>query len=263
MSDASAKPSRDPYIVQPVFKALKVLTCLAEAGRELRLSEIVLLVKLPKSTVYKYLQTLCAARYVMHDPQGDAYWLGSQAWSLGRTVDPSLRVREIAQPLMNELRDQFGETVNLGVLHGHDVVYLEMAQSRQTIRMQASIGAHDPAYCTALGKAILAFLNESHWLQHVPPQLPARTPKTITTHTQMLEELKLTRERGYALDRGENEEGALCIGAPIRDQDGKVIAALSISAPAYRIDREHERTLARLVVEFANKVSHRLGLPKM
>lgn len=250
------------YVVKPVLKALRVLASLGDAGRELRLAEVVQLVKLPKATVYKYLKTLCESGFVSYDTNEDTYWLGSRSWSLGRTVDPSLRVREIAHPLMRELRDQCGETVNLGVMNGPDVVYLEMVQSRHTLRMQATIGAHDPVYSTSLGKSILAFRPPEQWNQHIPTRLAARTKHTITTVDGLRKELLAIRKRGYSIDNGENEDGAWCVGAPIRDQDGSVIAAISISAVANRVGRDLETEYARMVLQTSDAISVKLGYKK-
>ncbi len=247
------------YVVKPVLKAMRVLKCVGDAGRELPLAEICRIVALPKPTIYKYLQTLIEAGFVLYDAECECYWLGPNAWSLGRTVDPSLRVREVARPIMQHLRDRFGETINLGVLHDDEVVYLEMALCRQALRMQATIGAHDPAYATSLGRAMIAFLPQNKWKKHVPQQLRKRTGQTITTHDALHAELMKTRQRGYALERGENEEGALCIGAPIFDQDGNVIAAISLSAPATRISHLAEAEVGDAVVRAAQDISGRLG----
>lgn len=247
------------YVIKPVFKALRVLKCLGDAGRELPLVEICRLVGLPKPTVYKYLQTLREAGFVLYDAECECYWLGPNAWSLGRTVDPSLRVREVARPIMQQLRDRFGETINLGVLHGEEVVYLEMAVSRQALRLQATIGAHDPAYSTSLGRAMIAFLPRERWPKHIPKRLQPRAPRTITSFEVLHAELIATRKRGYAIEREENEPGALCIGAPVFDQDGEVVAAISLSAPAARISPAHEGEVAEAVMRAARDISSRLG----
>ncbi len=247
------------YLIKPVLKALHVLKCLGDAGRELPLVEICRIVALPKPTVYKYLQTLIEAEFVLYDAECTCYWLGPNAWSLGRTVDPSLRVREVAKPIMQHLRDRFGETINLGVMHGEEVIYLEMVLNRQALRMQATIGAHDPAYTTSLGRAMIAFLPENCWKKHVPRQMGKRTGRTMTTYAALHAELIETQRRGYALERGENEEGALCIGAPIFDQAGNVIAAVSLSAPATRISRLAEVEVGEAVIQAARDISSRLG----
>jgi len=249
----------DAYVIKPVLKAMRVLKCLGDAGRELPLVEICRIVGLPKPTIYKYLQTLRKAGFVLYDPECECYWLGPNAWSLGRGVDPSLRVREVARPIMQQLRDRFGETINLAVLHDDEVVYLEMALSRQALRLQATIGAHDPAYTTSLGRAMIAFLPQERWRQHIPCQMCKRTARTITSHDALHTELIATRRRGYAIERGENEDGALCIGAPIFDQDSNVIAAVSVSAPASRISPSAEGEVGEAVVKAAHDISSRLG----
>ena len=238
---------------------MRVLKCLGDAGRELPLVEVCRIVALPKPTVYKYLQTLIAAGFVLYDSECECYWLGPNSWSLGRTVDPSLRVREVARPIMQQLRDKFGETINLGVLYGDEVVYLEMALSRQALRMQATIGAHDPAYTTSLGRAMIAHLPQERWKKHLPRQMRKRTARTIVSPDNLHAELIATRKRGYALEREENEEGALCIGAPIFDQDGNVIAAVSLSAPAARVSPAAESEVGAAVVQAAREISGRLG----
>jgi IclR family transcriptional regulator, KDG regulon repressor len=238
---------------------MRVLKCLGDAGRELPLVEVCRIVGLPKPTVYKYLRTFMATGFVMYDPVCECYWLGPNAWSLGRTVDPSLRVREVARPIMQLLRDRFGETVNLGVLHGDEVVYLEMALSRKVLRTQATIGSHDPAFSTSLGRAMIAFLPQERWRKHIPRQMSKRTTHTIASHENLLAELAKTHKRGYAVEREENEAGAVCLGAPIFDQDSNVIAALSLSAPATRVPLSIESEVGEAVVSSAYDISARLG----
>jgi IclR family KDG regulon transcriptional repressor len=241
------------YIVQPVYKALQVLRVLGDERRELALSEICYRVDLPKTTVFRYLQTLCACGFVTHDPNTDLYQIGLRVWQLGQTLQEPLRVREVALPLMRELRDQFNETVNLGVLDGLEVVYLEITESRRSLRMQAQLGGRDPVYSTALGKVVLAHMPESQWYQHLPSELTPRTDRTVISHTSLRQAIELARERGYALDDEENEEGARCIAAPIFNLQNQAIAAISLSAPASRMSD-------RLMMKAAGAVKHTAGL---
>ncbi len=247
------------YIVKPVHKALQVLLFIGSARRPLTLTEISYQMHIPKTTVFRYLQTLCSHRFVTHDLETDCYQLGLRLWELGQAVGESLRIREIALPLMQELRDRFNETVNLGVIDGREVVYVEIAESNYSLRMRAEIGGRDPIYSTALGKAILAFLPDNQWPQHLPARLTARTTNTLTTLAALRHDLLLTRERGYSLDQGENEDGAYCVGAPIRDHRGRVIAAVSISAPASRLTAERKQEVAMAVMATAAAVSRRSG----
>src|SRR5262249_38951963 len=153
--------------------------------RDLALSEICYRVDLPKTTVFRYLQTLCACGFVTHDPDTDLYRIGLRVWELGQSVHEPLRMREFALPVMRDLRDQFNETVNLGVLNGFDVVYLEIIESRRSLRMQAQLGGRDPIYSTALGKAVLAFMPEDQWQVHLPPDLTPRTERTIVSRAML------------------------------------------------------------------------------
>src|SRR5262245_32508465 len=114
------------YQVKPVYKALQVLQCLGEAGRELTLTEICQTIHLPKTTAFRYLSTLREAGFVTQDPATDLYGLGLKLFELGYIVGENLRIREIAKPFIETLREQFNETVNLGVLDGHEIVYISV-----------------------------------------------------------------------------------------------------------------------------------------
>jgi DNA-binding IclR family transcriptional regulator len=247
------------YIVQPVYKALQVLRVLGDERRELALSEICYRVDMPKTTVFRYLQTLCVCGFVTHDPNTDLYRIGLRVWELGQTVHEPLRVRELALPVMRELRDQFNETVNLGVLDGLDVVYIEIIESRRSLRMQAQLGGRDPVYSTALGKAVLAFMPEPQWAAHIPPALEPRTDRTVSSLPHLQKALALTRERGFALDDEENEEGARCIAAPIFNHQGQALAAVSLSAPASRLTDRLLPKVAAAVTQTAAAISQRIG----
>ncbi len=247
------------YIVQPVYKALQVLRCLGEERRELALSEICYRVDLPKTTVFRYLQTLCACGFLTHDPDTALYRIGLRVWELGQSVHEPLRIREIALPAMRELRDRFNETVNLGVLDGLDVVYLEIIESRRSLRMQAQLGGRDPIYSTALGKAVLAFKPEDQWRAHLPRELAPRTERTVTAPDKLRQSLVRVRECGYAFDDQENEDGARCIAAPIVNHAGHALAAISLSAPASRLSDRLVAKVAAATKEAAAAISQRMG----
>jgi len=247
------------YIVQPVYKALQVLRCLGDERRELALSEICYRVDLPKTTVFRYLQTLCACGFVTHDPGTDLYRIGLRVWELGQMVHEPLRIREAALPPMRELRDRFNETVNLGVLDSLDVVYLEIIESRRSLRMQAQLGGRDPVYSTALGKVALAFMPEGQWATHLPDVLAPRTDRTVTSRAKLRHEIAQAHARGFALDDEENEEGARCVAAPVFNHQSQVAAAVSLSAPASRMTDRLLPKVATAVIQTAAAISERLG----
>lgn len=247
------------YIVKPVYKALQVLRCLGEERRELSMSEICYRVSLPKTTVFRYLHTLCHAGFVSHDPKTDLYRIGLRVWELGQVVNDIHNLRKLALPSMRELRDTFNETINLGVLDGNEIVYLEIIESRRSLRMQALLGGRDPAYSTALGKAILAFLPENELPVLLPNTPSARTSKTKVSHVGLKQEREQIRQRGYAIDEEENEEGACCLGAPIFDSLGRPVAALSLSAPSSRLSKRQFSKVGLAVTKTAEKISERIG----
>ena len=249
--------TNQPYVVKPVYKALQVLIALGDEHRPLTLTEICHRVRLPKTTVFRYLQTLAHCGFVKHDRQVDMYLLGARLFELGQLAGQQLRIRDVALPIMAELRDRFNETVNLGILDGFDVVYVEMVESHHTLRMQATLGSRDPAFSTALGKAILAFLDDP--TQHLPTRLMPRTVFTLHTRTGVMQSLAKVRQLGYAVDDQENEDGARCVGAPIFEYPGRVTAAISVSAPASRLGRDQVAEVAEAVRDASTVISRQLG----
>lgn len=246
------------YVVGPVDRALRVLDCVAEEGREMTLTEVSTRLRLPKTTAFRYLTTLARHGLVAHDPRSDRYRPGARLWALGQAARRHSRLGALALPLMQEIRDRFNETVNLGELDGAEVVYREMVESRRSLRMQARPGSRDPAYATALGKAVLAFLPEERWQEHLPARLVARTPRTITTLPRLREDLREARRQGFARDRGENEEGSHCVGAPVLGPqeagDPTPVAALSVSAPDSRMNARLERDIAEALRDAAARL---------
>lgn len=253
----SAKSER--YLVGPVDKALTVLSYIAEARLPASLNSVARDLDLPKTTAFRYLCTLEAHGLVVRDSASESYRLGLRMWQLGWLAASALPLRAIATPRMRELRDRFNETVNLGGLEGAEVVYLDMAESSHSLRMLAHVGARDPVHSTALGKAMVAHLPEDRWDAHLPEHLVARTNDTITSISALREELCLTRERGFAIDRGENEPDSLCIGAPIIGPDGEPLAAISVAAPRTRLTPDLEEEIASEVVRAARDISDQLA----
>lgn len=217
------------------------------------------MVGLPKTTAFKYLYTLEEAGFVTHSEDKDRYQIGTRVWELGQLAGAERRLREVSLPEMIKLRDSFNETVNLGILDRREVLYLEMVESRHALSMRARVGGRDPVYSTSLGKAMLAFVPEEQWPDHLPTRLVRRAEGTHTSLKTLKRELLTTRERGYALDRGENEPDARCVGAPIFGQSGEVAAAISVSAPASRLTQEREAEVGNEVMRAAASISRSLG----
>jgi len=251
------------YQVGPVAKALRVLDVVAESEGGMRLSHVAELAGLPKTTAMRYLRTLEAAGYLEADGERELYRIGPRFRLLSGPTDTLERLRVLALPRMTALRDRFDETVNLGALRGREVVYLDIVESGRRLRLQAHVGGKDPAHSTALGKAILSRLSERDRANVLAPHLAARTSRTARTRDTLEAELAEVARRGYAVERGENEEGAVCVGVAITSAAGLPLAALSMSAPETRMPEKQIRAAARALMEAAavlsEQVSVRLG----
>jgi IclR family acetate operon transcriptional repressor len=226
----------DRYLVQPVLKAIQVLQLVCEAVQPVSLNELVRAAALPKTTVFRYLRTLAALGFVEHDVEVDRYRPGLGLWRLSHGNGPYESIRHVCRPHMKRLRERFNETINLGILSGGEVFYLDVLESEQSLRMQASVGATDPLYSTALGKIFLAFYPGAQRDALIPAVLERRTPSTIVDRAVLEEQLAVIRTTGYAIEVGENEEGSYSIAAPILDHRGVATAAVSLSAPISRFD---------------------------
>ncbi len=247
------------YIIKPVYRALMLLQAVGEARRDLTLGEISSLTNIPKTTAFKYLRTLCARGFLEHDREHDRYRPGLTLWRLGQLSDDREVIRQVATPYLHALRDSFEETANLGILAGREIIYLDVVESRRSLRMRAAIGQRDTTYSTGLGKAILAFLGDDEWREHVPKQLTPRTASTVTSVKALEQELRTVRTHGYAMDRCENEDGLICIAAPILARDAQVIAALSVSMPMSRCTNSLQHQIINALTEATGGASEKLG----
>jgi IclR family KDG regulon transcriptional repressor len=238
MEDERVSNAREDYIVQPVMKALHVLEYVAGQAHDVTLTEVVKELKLPKTTVFRYLQTLSATSFLQHDRHRDRYGVGPRLRSLSK-LDKSLhRLRHIARPEMTALMQRFGETVNLAVLSDSHIVYIEMVEPDRALRMHARIGDRHPVHSTSLGKAIVAFLPDPSAYLAPGQDLEARTFRTLTDVRALRRQIEEVRRNGHAVEIGENEDGLMCIGAPIFDGLGLPLAAMSLSAPERRMPRQ-------------------------
>jgi DNA-binding IclR family transcriptional regulator len=248
------------YTVDAAAKALDLLSAFSFREPRLSLADLAARTRMPRPTAFRLLTTLEQAGFVAKI--GGEYQLGIKCFVLGNVVASSLDLREKAQAHLERLRDTAGETVHLAVLDQWQVLYLERLQSPHPIGfMRSRVGGVVPAYCTSLGKTLLAFKPEPEaeaWLRARP--LKAMTPQTITSVRRLLKELRGIRERGYALDEQEHEIGVRCIAAPIHNHAGDVIAAISIAGPADRMPRPLAGSaMAGAIVAAARAISIELG----
>jgi IclR family transcriptional regulator, KDG regulon repressor len=252
--------SGNRYTVSAVAKALQLLSALSVRDRQASLAELAARTGIPRATAFRLLATLEAEGFVVKE--GGEYRPGFKCFIVGNVAAAGLDLRKEARAQLLALRDDTGETAQVAILESWQVVYLERVLSRQAVGyMTSRAGAILPAYCTGLGKALLAYRPEHEVVAWASSQtFKALTPNTITSVDRLLEDLQTIRDRGYAIDEQEREVGVRCIAAPIRDHEGDVVAAVSVAGPGDRMPRRLVGSeLAERVLAAAAAISARLG----
>lgn len=225
----------------------------------LSLEDITRTVRLAKTTVHRLLYSLAKIGYVERNDQTGRYALAGKFFEIGRDALPHRRLLALARPMMKNLVTRFGVSAHLGVLEQGQVVYIAVEQSSNPFRCAATVGHSCYCHSTSIGKSILAHLGEEELLNVIARQgLPRLTARTITSRSALNDELARVREAGFATDQGENIEGVICVGAPIFDRGGRVLAAASASAPAGQMEGQLE-TLQREMRRMTGKLSLMLG----
>jgi len=238
----SNKPQRiqaDKNYIEVMGKIFAVLEYFVERGKQQSVAfvEVAGAIPFARTTVHRILYSLEKLGYVEKDELKSHYQLTAKFFELTGPAVHFRRLQSVSKSVMQNLLLRFSETINLGVLDDGQVAYIEVLQSPSALRIAAVPGERNPVHSTALGKVMMAFLPESEVaaiLDRHP--LIKRTPRTITQKKHLLEHLASVRERGVAFDMEENLSGVVCVAAPIFDQVGRVIAGISISGPATRME---------------------------
>jgi len=247
-------------INKSIERALQILELFNLEKPEWGVTEISKALNIYKSNVHNVLTTLAERGFVKKDPKTDKYKLGIKFFELGSVVIKNMDLRKIAHPYIEKLSKEFNETVHLGVLDKGRVVSIEGEESDKGLCSHIEIGRGTPLHCTAVGKAIMAYLSEDEVSLIVKEKgLEKFTENTITTKKDLENEFKKVREQGYAVDNMEHEEGVRCVAGPIRDYTGKVIASMSISGPAFRMNESNIREIAKKVKKYCDSISEEMG----
>lgn len=247
------------YAVPMVMKTLAVLETFRSAGPRLSLAEVVRACQIPKASAYRILETLRYTGYVSRSEHG-LYRLNFKLLDVAGVVQQHSMLRQVAMPFLERLRQQTGETVNLGVLEGSEVVYADVLESTHNLRMVPRVGSAAPLHATALGKSIAAILPAGEVdIRARKGRLRRYTSRTIVADAAFQEELARVRERGYAIDDQEEADGCMCIGAAIVDARGQALGAVSVSAPSNRCTPARISRIGRAVRDTAVAISERFG----
>ena len=243
-------------------RALSIIELMVDAGHGFTFTDLEQRLHLPKSSLHELLSVLVGHRFVELDPDTREYRLGIRIWESGQAY---LRDRELvteSRPILARIASAVDETVQLAVLEGSDIVYLEKVDSSQAVRLQSYVGKREPAYMTALGKVLLAGIDESDLVaRHEHQALAASTPYTITTLARLVEESRRARADGFALDNEEFAEGLRCLAVPIRGHRGAMAAALGVAVPIMRGSTAQLGLILSFLANGAIDISRRLGCP--
>jgi DNA-binding IclR family transcriptional regulator len=243
-----------------IGKVLRILELLDQAPAGLQLKDVAAKTGINKSTVHRFVSHLESEAYLFRDGAG-TYMLGPKLVRLGSGVNFHATLANICHPTLEKLRQITDETVNLAVLDGASVLYLDVLESLHNFRLVSQVGMRRELYCTSLGKAILANLDDERELQEILSSIKFNpdTVHTLGTVARLKKDLLQTRAQGFALDDEEAVVGARCIGAAIYGPDGKVLGAISVSGPVSRVSKERLPFFCAEITKAGREISWRLG----
>ncbi|MFS8115832.1 IclR family transcriptional regulator [Rhizobium jaguaris] len=228
-------------------KLMALVDLVALADNPMRFTDILSLSDQPRGTLHRQLSHLVEEGLLETDRDG-RYLPGIRLLSLASRSWARNEFRTVAEPHLRLLQAQTGETVHLGVLRGTEVIYLDKVEGRQSVRMYSQIGNASPAYCTGVGKAALSALDDIDLEARVSGlQFHAYTEHTHRSVADLQADIAAIRARGCAFDREEHENGICCVAAPVRSDDGDILAGVSVTGPAYRVTSEKLQEWAPLV----------------
>jgi len=245
------------YPIKTIINCSNVLNYFIKKNKPVTLTELSEKLNLYPSSVYRILDTL---NYVDKLPDSESYQLGLKALELGMAKLSQIDIIKEARPFLKELSRKINENVYLGTLFESSVLYQAKVEAFRSIKLDTHLGTRGHFNCTALGKALVAFLPKSE-REKIYQNLGFHksTKNTITSKKQFEKEISKVRSKGFAIDNEENEEDIQCIAAPIRDYSSEVIAAISISGPSYRFNIKEEKTIRKEIIQYAQNISKCLG----
>ena len=254
------KKDKAGYIIKTVLNSLELLEAFKGEKPELGVSELSKILKLHKNKIFRLLATLEYMGYIEQDTFTENYRLGLKSLELGQSFIHHLRLLSIAKPVLKELVGKIKESAYVGVIREKNVIYLDIVEADQVLKVASRVGNMLPIYATAIGKSQIAFESKDSIEKLLPDKLKAFTKNTITDKDNLFTELEKIRRQGYAIDNEELDEGVICVGAPLRDYTTHIIGGISVSAPVIRTTPEKlKNIIIPLAIEASNTISGKLG----
>jgi PcaR/PcaU/PobR family beta-ketoadipate pathway transcriptional regulator len=251
----------DRDYIKSLEKGLNIISLLSQHGSPLKLEELVKISGIRKTSCFRILQTLTRSGFAAKDKDTNGYFIGPKMISIGLAALGSRSVRELALPFMKEIRQKTGATVNLAILNGSDVIFVERLQSAYIIEATLRVGSRLPAQLSSMGKAILAYLPPAELIVVLRQiHFEKMTERTITSIKDLKQELKNIREQGFAVNDEELETGLFAIAAPLINHTGVAVAAMNISFPLMRHSREDAMATFRpMILNASREISAMMG----
>ena len=251
---------RDGKLVNSLSRGVEILRMLADRGSPSGVTEVAERLGVDPSTAYRLLVTLEAGGLVHKDPDAKKYGVGYGVLEIAYGLLRRMTVVSVADPHLRSIATLTGESTHVAVLDGTQAVFVARQSGAGILRVETSIGSSEPAYCTAVGKALLADHTEADLRSlYGDAPLARHTPQTITTIHELANELERVRRSGYAHDDEELHPGVRCVASPVRDHRGRIVAAFGVSMPGTRLTREHLPSLVERISGAAESISSQLG----
>ena len=245
------------FFISSLAKGIKVLEALSES-KALTVSQVANQLSINRATSHRFLATLRELGYVEKD-DNDRYCLTLKILEMGLRISIHSEVSRIARLYMQELSLAFNETVNLGYFDGWDIFHLDKIDSKEILRMDSALGSRAPAYCTALGKAVLPFLPLDELNDYLSrTRLTARTENTITGKKLLRKELEEIRENGYSRDNEELAHGLRCVAGPVFDHSDRPSYAISLSGPSLRMTDDRLQAMQLKIQQVCKRLSEKM-----
>jgi len=245
--------------IRAVERALDVLSCFSSKTPDLSMTQIAEITKMNKSTVHRLLATLEERRFVQRDPLTGRYQPGNGLLQMAFLTLDRNGIREIAAPFMQRLNEMHRETITLSTLDDVDMVYIDVLESPQSVKLAAKPGQRLPVFCTASGKVVMAYSNDVFVKKVLEQELPQYTPYTIRDLETTFHIMDLVRERGFAYSEQEYEEGINAVAAPILGKNNAPVASIAVAGPAYRLTVERMLSIGPSVASVAIELSKEIA----
>lgn len=249
------KKEEEKYTIKSLVKSFTVLELISKE-KKMSIKEIDDITKLGKTTIFRILNTFKEMNYIDQDKSDNKYFVTMKILELSKNISNKLPLKDISRPFMEKLFDKCKETVNLGIIVGKDIIYLDKITTKEPLRIELEVGRKVPIYCSALGKSMLAF-NDSLDISNI--NYEKFTSTTIANDQELKIQLNKIKEEGYAFDDEEYIYHLKCIAVPILNINNKAIASISIATPSIRLDENKKKLFIEELKYYAKEIEKEIN----